>query len=78
MANKKQAPQEEPEESNLTITDGQRRWYWIRTILLTVLIFLFVMWYAYPTRGNVAILWGGGLSLAILGYFVFSYYKLYR
>lgn len=78
MANKKQAPQEEPEESNLTITEGQKRWYWIRTILLTVLIFLFVMWYAYPTRGNVAILWGGVLSLAILGYFVFSYYKLYR
>lgn len=78
MTKKKQAPQVEPEDNNVSITEGQKRWYWIRTIMLTVLIFVFVMWYAYPARGNVAILWAGGLALALLGYFVFSYYKLYR
>lgn len=77
MANKKhQAP--EPEENSHGATAGQKRWFWIRTILLTILIFIFVMWYTYPTNGNIAILWSAGLSLALLGYFIFSYYKLYR
>jgi hypothetical protein len=75
---KKTIPPDEPNKNLPEITANQKRWYWIRTVVLTVLIFVFVMWYTYPTRGNIAILWSAGLAGAILGYFVFSYYKLYR
>lgn len=79
MAKKKDQPTEPEENSpDATVTPGQKRWYWIRTVLLTILIFVFVIWYAYPENGNSAILWAAGLSLAILGYFALSYYKLYR
>lgn len=77
MADKNRPPKE-PEEDQFKVTTNQKRWFWIRTVLITVLMFIFVMWYAYPTRGNIAILWSAGLSAAILAYFVFSYYKLYR
>lgn len=73
---KKAAPPAAPKEEPSPPTDN--RWYWIRTALITGLTFAVVMWYAYPARGNVAILWAGGLAAAILAYFVFSYYKLYR
>jgi hypothetical protein len=55
-----------------------KRWYWIRTAIVTILTFVVVMWFAYPARGNLAILWAAGLAAAILGYFVFSYYMLNR
>jgi hypothetical protein len=59
-------------------TAMNKRWYWIRAALVTILTFALVMVLAYPTRGNVAILWAAGLAAAILGYFVFSYYMLNR
>ncbi len=71
-------PPQEPEDTNSGVSQAQKRWFWIRTALLTVLCFVFVMWYTYPTRGNAAILWSAGLAGAILGYFILSYYKLYR
>lgn len=51
------------------------RWYWIRTALTTVLMFLFVLYLA-RSRGAIAYVWAGALSLATLGYFVYSYTKL--
>jgi hypothetical protein len=75
---KKKQPSQEPEQNSFKVTPNQKRWFWIRTVLITVLVFILVMWYAYPTRGNIAILWSAGLAAAILGYFLFSYYKLYR
>lgn len=75
---KKNQPPVEPEENESPVSPAQKRWYWIRTALITVLLFVFVMWYAYPSNGNIAILWSAGLAAAVLGYFVFSYYKLYR
>lgn len=77
MANNPKPPTE-PNDDPPPVTAAQKRWFWIRTILLTVLIFIFVMWYTYPSRGNIAILWSAGLALAVLGYFLVSYYKLYR
>lgn len=77
MSKKNEAP-DEPENNTPQVTQTQKRWFWVRTVLLTILIFAFVMWYAYPTNGNVAILWSAGLAAAIFGYFAFSYYKLYR
>ena len=75
---KKNHPPVEPEENEQETTPAQKRWYWIRTALITVLLFVFIMWYTYPSNGNIAILWSAGLAAAVLGYFVFSYYKLYR
>lgn len=75
---KKNTPPVEPKDDEQRVSAGTKRWFWIRTALLTILIFIFVMWYAYPTNGNIAILWALGLSGAILAYFVFSYFKLYR
>jgi hypothetical protein len=75
---KKAAPPAAPKEEPSAPQPSGNRWYWIRTALITGLTFAVVMWYAYPARGNVAILWAGGLAAAILAYFVFSYYKLYR
>lgn len=75
---KKNQPPVEPEENEPQISPTQKRWYWIRTALITILLFVFIMWYTYPANGNIAILWSAGLATAVLGYFVFSYYKLYR
>ena len=75
---KEKAPPPEPQEEERQFTQAQRRWYWIRTALLTVLMFAFVMWYTYPSRGPIAIVWSAGLAVLILGYFTWSYYKLYR
>lgn len=74
----KKKPPEEPGDAGPRVSQAQKRWFWIRTALLTVLVFIFVMWYTYPANGNIAILWSAGLAAAILGYFIFSYYKLYR
>ncbi len=70
-------PPVDPEDKG-HVSTAAKRWFWIRTALLTVLIFIFVMWYTYPANGNIAILWSAGLAGAILAYFVVSYYKLYR
>ncbi len=78
MSNNKKRPPIEPEQNNPQPSTMQKRWFWIRTILLTILIFIFVMWYTYPANGSVAILWSAGLAAAVLGYFVMSYYRLYR
>lgn len=75
---KEKAPPPEPQEEGPQFTQAQRRWYWIRTALLTVLMFAFVMWYTYPSRGPIAIVWSAGLAALILGYFIWTYYKLYR
>lgn len=75
---KKTTPSGKPENQEHTVSAAAKRWFWIRTALLTVLIFIFVMWYTYPTYGNIAILWSAGLAGLILAYFVYSYYKLYR
>lgn len=75
---KKDQPPVEPEENTHETSVAQKRWFWIRTALITVLLFIFVMWYTYPSNGNIAILWSAGVAAAVLGYFVFSYYKLYR
>ena len=56
----------EPEENGHQLGTMQKRWYWIRTALITVLVFILVMYYTYPTRGNIAILWSAGLAAAIL------------
>lgn len=71
-------PPTEPPEEKPQFSQAQRRWYWIRTALLTVLMFIFVMWYTYPARGPIAILWSAGLAALILGYFAWSYRNLYR
>lgn len=52
------------------------RWYWIRTALITVLMFVFVLWFMLPRSGNIAYVWATVLALAILGYFVASYFML--
>lgn len=54
------------------------RWYWIRTALITVLMFIFVLWFMLPRAGNTAYWWAAGFALAILGYFVVSYRFLRR
>ena len=54
------------------------RWYWIRTALITVLMFIFVVYFMTPRVGNTAYLWASGFALGILGYFVVSYYFLRR
>jgi len=51
------------------------RWYWVRTVLITVLMFVFIV-YLMQSRGVVAYVWAAVLSLATLGYFVYSYFKL--
>jgi hypothetical protein len=74
----KKSTEEPPAESDSRPVTFNRRWYWARAGLVAGLAFLFVLWLAYPARGTVAILWAAGLSAAILGYFVFSYYLLNR
>ena len=54
------------------------RWYWIRTALITVLMFLFVVWFMLGRAGDMAYLWAAGFALGILGYFVASYYFLHK
>lgn len=75
---KKNRPPADPEENDQEISPMQKRWFWIRTTLLTALVFIFILYYTYPTSGNGAFLWAIGLAAAVLGYFLFSYYKLYR
>lgn len=75
---KKEARPDEAEKERPAPQPSGNTWYWVRTALITVLTFIVVVWYAYPARGNVAFLWAGGLAAAILAYFVFSYFKLYR
>ncbi len=74
---KKNRPPVDPEDDQ-SVSPLNKRWFWIRTTLLTVLMFIFILYYTYPTRGNGAFLWATGLAAAVLGYFVLSYYKLYR
>lgn len=50
----------------------------IRGLILTILIFAFVLWRLYPVMGNTAFLWAFGLSGAIMGWTIFSYYLLSR
>lgn len=68
---KKQSPQPPPPARNWV-------WYWVRTALITVLMFIFVLWFALPRSGDIAYLWAAGFSLAILAYFAISYYFLKR
>ena len=75
---KQKTPPSDPQEQKPQFTQAQRRWFWIRTALITVLIFAFVLWYAYPSRGAGAILWSAGLAVLTLGYFALSYYRFYR
>ena len=75
---KQKTPPPPPQEKKPQITQAQRRWFWIRTVLITVLMFAFVMWFSYPTRGATALLWAGGLAVLILGYFTWSYFRFYR
>jgi hypothetical protein len=74
----KSHPPDEPQQDDPKPIAMNWRWYWIRAALLTVLIFILMMWFLYPTRGNIAILWSAGLAAAMLGYFVASYYFLNR
>lgn len=67
---KKATPPPEP-QTNWT-------WYWIRTALITVLMFLFVIYFLLPRVGNTAYVWAALAALAILGYFVVSYRMLRR
>jgi hypothetical protein len=77
MSKKNQPPADQQNDTREPVAMN-KRWYWIRASLVAVLVFIFVMWVSYPTRGNVAILWAAGLAAAILGYFAFSYYMLNR
>ena len=52
--------------------------YVIDAVIITVLMFIFVVWFMLPRVGNTAYLWAGGFALGILGYFVVSYYLLRR
>lgn len=70
-AGKKKTPDPRAPELNW------RAWM-IRGVLLTVLIFAFVLWRLYPILGNTAFLWAFGLAAAIMGWTVFSYYLLNR
>lgn len=54
------------------------RGWMIRGALLTVLIFVFVLWRLLPVVGNTAYLYAFGLAGAILGWTLFSYYLLNR
>lgn len=50
----------------------------IRGVILTVLIFAFVLWRLYPIMGNTAFLYAFGLAGLIMGWTIFSYYLLTR
>jgi hypothetical protein len=54
------------------------RGWMIRGVLLTVLVFVFVLWRLYPVLGNTAFLYAFGLGGAIMGWTLFSYYLLNR
>jgi hypothetical protein len=54
------------------------RGWMIRGAVLTVLIFVFVLWRLYPVVGNTAFLYAFGLGGAIMGWTLFSYYLLNR
>jgi hypothetical protein len=41
------------------------RWYWIRTALITVLMFIFILWFMLPRAGDTAYLWAAGFALGI-------------
>ena len=56
---KKQAAPPPPPQTNW-------RWYWIRTALITVLMFIFVLWFMLPRSGSVAYLWATVAAVAIL------------
>jgi hypothetical protein len=71
-------PVEETSEQEPQPITMNWRWYWTRAALLTVLMFILIMWLLYPTRGAVAIWWSVALAGATLGYFVVSYYFLKR
>ena len=68
-------PDGQPNNGEKPAAQTNWRWYWIRTVLVTVLMFVFIV-YVMRESGPIAYLWAGILSLATLGYFVFSYYKL--
>lgn len=68
-------PAETPDDRERPAAGMNWRWYWIRTALITVLMFLFIL-YLNDDRGASAYLWAGGLALATLGYFVVSYLRL--
>ncbi len=68
---KKTSARKEPPQQNW-------RWYWIRTALITVLMFIFVLYFTLPRIGSSAYLWAALAALAILAYFVVSYRLLRR
>lgn len=41
-------------------------------------MFIFVLWFMLPRSGNIAYLWATVAALAILGYFIVSYFMLKR
>lgn len=64
------------EEKNAGVMNW--RGWTVRAVLLTVLVFAFVLWRLYPIRGNAAFLWAFGLAGLIMGWYVISYYILNR
>lgn len=67
-----------------TSRGGQRylretpRRYWLRTAVVTIGLFLVILWFNYPTRGASAFLWAFGIAGLILAYFIISYYLFRR
>jgi hypothetical protein len=55
-----------------------RRFYWIRAVLVTALVFIFILWSRRASLDTTAYLWASGLAAATLLYFIVSYYMLRR
>ncbi len=66
------APQKKP--SRYLIVNWRR--YWIRNIIISVALFVIILWMRYPAHGPSAFLWAFGIAGGVLAYFAVSYYFL--
>lgn len=65
---------EQKKPSRYLIVNWRR--YWIRNIIISIALFVIILWLRYPTQGASAFLWAFGVAGIVLAYFAVSYYYL--
>lgn len=73
--NQSQPPDAEQKKPSRYLIVNWRR-YWIRNIVVSIALFVIILWLRYPTHGASAFLWAFGIAGMVLAYFAVNYYFL--
>lgn len=74
-----ETPKTPPEKPYRTNERGvEPRGWWIRSIIMTLMMVAFVLWRLLPVLGSSAWWWALGLGALMLAGFLVSYYYLFK